>query len=457
MNRVEGGLHPFSKGGLFRRLIFPLMSLILLTVFFSLYNAHQAEKRRHNDHLRSIAVSNAGLVHKLELPQTPRLAADLSATAGVSIILSGPRNELVSSNPMTESDRELVIKALERPNQTIEIAGSQAVAEVISTTPPQALIALRASPAQKIFEKSTLTPALLSGLFLALAAAFLISRGMVIPLGKLAKEVRDTPSSKTLVLPAPLLRRRDEIGILARELCQSREQLIDEQKRRQRAERLALLGQLTTSFAHEIKNPAASIIMHGQALEKDLGNGIGSLIQEEGEQIVSLVDQWLFVVKPEGTQRARRDLVEIVSHLLEKLKPLLEFHAVTVSSDFPKVLQFSCDARRIEQVFRNLISNSIQAMPSGGEIFLTLKEVGDDVTFSVRDHGKGFSEQALRHFGEAFYSEREGGLGLGLTLVNEVVRAHGGKVEARNEPNGGAMVFARFPHSQSEHPSHDEA
>lgn len=444
MKQSRNGRHSFSKGGIFRRLIVPLMLLILVTVFFSLSNANRAEKERHHDHLRSIVASNAGLVEKLDLPQSARLAGDLSATAGVTILFSGAQNELISSVPLSESEQELGWKALESPNEIVEFEGNLAVAELISTSPSKALIALRPGPAQPLFDRATLTPALLSGFFLALAAAFLISRGMVMPLGKLATEVRENPGNTALTLPSQLLERRDEIGILARELCHSREQLIGEQKKRERAERLALLGQLTTSFAHEIKNPAASIIMHGQALEKHQSNEIGSLIQEEGEQIVSLVDQWLFVAKPEGTQQTVNDLVGIISHLLKKLEPLLEFHAVTVSTDFPDQLPFSCDSRRMEQVFRNLISNSIQAMPDGGAILISLQEDEESLNFSVRDDGKGFSEQALSHFGEAFYSEREGGLGLGLTLVNEVIKAHGGEVVAQNHSDGGALVTGRI-------------
>ena len=445
METLEANQYPYSKGGLFRRLIFPLVILTLIAGVFFLYNAHQTEKERYRNRLKSIASSNAELFKRLSLPLNQRFSEDLSTTTGVNILLLSPESELASPITLNSSQQNLVQQALETPAQVIEQDGYQAVASFISKSPQKALIALEPIPNQSIFETSTLTPALVSSLILALGAAFLISRSVVTPLGKLVKAIRDTPGDNELSLPSSLLQQRNEIGILTRELVTSRQQLINEQQKRERAERLAMLGKLTTSLAHEIKNPAASIIMHGQALTKHHDNPVGSLIQEEGEQIASLVDQWLFVAKPEGTQHTTNDLVAILKHLLNKLQPLFEFHSVSTTTHFPDQLLLKCDAHRIELVFRNLISNSVHAMPEGGQITLTLSENDSDILFSILDEGSGFSDQALAHFGEAFYSEREGGLGLGLTLVKEVIKAHGGHVEAQNSNQGGAIVTGKIP------------
>lgn len=441
----------YSKGGLFRRLIFPLVILILIAGFLFLYNAHQNEKERHRSRLKSIASSNAQLFEKLSLPLTSRLCKDLSTTTGSTILLSDPQGGLISPITLSESQLQLAKQALANPEHVLDLDGQQAVAFSISSSPKKALIALEPTlesiPSWSQFKASSLAPPLVTGLLIALCAAFIISRSAVRPLGKIVKALQDSPSDTELDLPASLLGQRDEIGILTRELVSSRDQLIEEQQKRQRAERLAMLGQLTTSLAHEIKNPAASIIMHGQALEKHEGNATGTLIQEEGEQIVSLVDQWLFVAKPKSTQMSSNDLAAILRHLLKKLQPTLDFHAVTVHTDFPEKLVLQCDAHRMELVFRNLISNSIHAMPEGGQLTLTMADDGPDLVFSVLDQGKGFSPQALEHFGEAFYSEREGGMGLGLTLVTEVIRAHGGSIEARNITTGGALITGKLPKS----------
>lgn len=80
-------------------------------------------------------------------------------------------------------------------------------------------------------------------------------------------------------------------------------------------------------------------------------------------------------------------------------------------------------------------------MPGGGTVTLELTRCGaEGIRFTVSDEGTGFSRNALRHFGETFYSEREGGMGLGLALARGVIEAHGGSLSASNHPDGGALI-----------------
>ena len=434
-----------GKGGLFLRLIFPMVMLTLGAGLFSLISARQSEEARSRERIRSIARSNARLCDNLALPRSARLAGDLSTTAGVTVLFAGPAGELISAVPLSESQRELAWRALADPGSISEGEGEQAVAWELSAAPPEGLIVLQESPHAGFFDGKSLTPSLLAGLLLAFGAAFFISRSVVIPLRAIARETRETPNDRPLRLPPRLLKRRDEIGRLARELVDHRSRLLSEQEKRRRVERLALLGQITTSLAHEIKNPAASIILQGQQLEAGGEPSVGRLIREEAERIASLVDQWLFVAKPDGPQANAHDLSAQLRDLLEKMKPLMEFHRVTAVLMAPASLVLHCDAKRLEHVFRNLLDNAIQAMPRGGRIEVELEDHGDRVVFAIRDEGEGFSESALARFGEAFYSEREGGFGLGLTLVSGVLEAHHGEITAENLPGGGALVRGSLP------------
>lgn len=442
-NKESG--YRYSKGGLFRRLVFALVLLTLAAGLLSVYFARRHEMERERSRLVSVASSNVQLFERLSLPLSGRLANDLSSAAGVTIVFADHQGRLVSPAALDRAHTELVMQALDAPEQVIERNNHHAVALSIPGSPETRLVAMEPAPTWGFLDKSAVTPALLVNLLLAIGVAFIVSRSAVIPLGKMARAIRDTPSDRKLSLPASLLRQRDEIGILSRELESSRQQLIAEQGKRRQAERLAMLGQLTTSLAHEIKNPAAGIIMHSQALEKQEQNPAGPLIREEAEQIVSLVDQWLYVAKPSGTRRSMNSLADILDRLLEKLEPHLEYHSVTVEKNIPSPANLRCDAQRLELVFRNLITNSIHAMPEGGKITLMVSDSGHGIDFSVSDQGPGFSPGAISHFGEAFYSEREGGIGLGLTLVKEVVKSHGGRVEASNPPEGGALVSGWLP------------
>jgi signal transduction histidine kinase len=121
--------------------------------------------------------------------------------------------------------------------------------------------------------------------------------------------------------------------------------------------------------------------------------------------------------------------------------------AVRVELEDPDLV-LPLNARRMHQVFRNLLENALQHAP-GGSVALTarrMRAAGHDWwTFSVEDDGPGFEGEALSRAFEPFFTRREGGTGLGLSIVKRVVEEHGGTVEASNRPEGGARVVVRLP------------
>jgi signal transduction histidine kinase len=99
---------------------------------------------------------------------------------------------------------------------------------------------------------------------------------------------------------------------------------------------------------------------------------------------------------------------------------------------------------------RNVLLNACQAMPMGGEVGIHWDIAPSGLTqLRIRDQGSGLSQEARERFGEPFFSTKEGGLGLGLNLVTEVMRAHGGSVEAENHPSGAEITLC-FPAPGSE-------
>ncbi len=431
MGRILGGKWSRSHGGLFRRLVLPIVLVALVTAFVAFFQAGSVEKRRDHERLKSVVEANGRLMERLNLPMTDRMRENLSEIAGVVFLFCQDGKVIGDEEVMADI-------ALDKVGEVVEEGEHLVFATELKDE--RFLIGY-----QPVVRRAHFPPAVLIGVIVALGTAFFISRSVVLPLGKIAKEVREVSSGEALLLPQSVRERRDEIGVLARSLEENRDRLIDEQEKRQAAEKMAMLGRLTTSLAHEIKNPAASLIMHGQTLRKVEGNPVGRLIEEEGERITSLVEQWLFVAKPEGFDGGEYDLVALLSDLIGKLRPLCDFYQVSVVQSFPINLVVRCDWVRLEHVFRNLIQNGLQAMPDGGELKIFLREREDEIEFEVRDQGGGFSASALEKFGEAFYSEREGGMGLGLTLVKEVVEAHGGRVEAENAIGGGAVVRGVLP------------
>lgn len=195
-----------------------------------------------------------------------------------------------------------------------------------------------------------------------------------------------------------------------------------------RTQRLALLGQMATSLAHEIQNPVAAIQLHAQ-----LANN--KTILGEATTIESLVNQWMFLAKPEPPQKKPVALDALLTDAIAALTPMAD-HAKVHIAFTGGGATVEGDARRLGQAFRNLIVNAIQAMPTGGT--LTINSRDRVATFA--DTGAGFSATALARCPAMFYSEKEGGMGIGLAVVNEVVKAHGGRLALANQPSGGAVV-----------------
>jgi len=107
------------------------------------------------------------------------------------------------------------------------------------------------------------------------------------------------------------------------------------------------------------------------------------------------------------------------------------------------------DRPHMVQVFKNLVANAIQHSPRRGVVCVRLEDAEEDLQrFTVRDRGKGFAERSLERIFEPFYSERRGGVGLGLSIVQRFVIEQGGSVRAFNHSEGGAVVEVILPHGQ---------
>ena len=279
---------------------------------------------------------------------------------------------------------------------------------------------------------------------------FLLAHRIVRPLTALTRWLPNLKHDEEPAepIPASLSDRSDELGQLARSLQDTHQSLLREQNLRHQSERLATLGRIATSLAHEIRNPAAAIRMHADLIATQgtvTGAASLDLIREEVERITDLVNQWLFVARaapPERKPRQLGDMLEAVARRQQSALAHAGCHLIT-NHDGSAII--SCDKLRIEQVLRNLIVNASQAMPEGGEISARIKSDERRVELTIRDGGKGFSQEALDRFGEPFFSEREGGMGLGLTLAREVVQAHEGTISAGNSPRGGAVVTISLP------------
>ncbi len=429
-----------TKGGLFRRFVVPQIAITLVALTIGLVWAAMAKRIEERARMEKIAKENATLCQNMKLPRTHMLATRLSDITNFKVGFSDETGQLRTPAEWSPEELSAISEAKKRPSTAIGQNGYNAIVVPIDGTQETLCMISQHVPFLANAWQTALVP-LLGGAALAIASAFVIARSVVKPLETLSREAVQSRGEGEMLLSAELLDRGDEIGSLAQSLVLERKTMLSEQETRKRNEHLALLGKLTTSLAHEIKNPASAILMYAQQLEETPNKATGLIIHEETEHILSLVNQWLYVAKPEPTKWSMLNLDELVRKLQRKLQPVLEFRRIDLYIESRGDLMLQGDAKRLEQVFRNLIDNGIQAMPNGGSLGIHLsRETESQISFRIEDGGAGFSETALQNFGKEFYTEKEGGMGLGLTLVLAVIHAHNGKVHASNKKPHGAIV-----------------
>lgn len=222
-----------------------------------------------------------------------------------------------------------------------------------------------------------------------------------------------------------------------------------------RSERLAALGQLTAGLAHELKNPLAVLSALNQTiLEETAASEVDPfLLQEMGKEIGrmdALLGNLLDVGREGGGRRELLSPGAEIERLLTLLRPRLRNQKVQVQQhhfdDPPFVL---ADRAKLRQVFLNLLVNSLEAMPNGG--ILTIAGVqkwrGSQLYVGVRlsDTGPGIPEKHLELIFNPFFSSKQSGTGLGLSVVHEIMTQHGGEVLVQSRPGEGTAFTCWFP------------
>lgn len=386
----------------------------------------------------ALAQADADFVQRLNLPRSARLAEDLGQLLRMQIHFRTPQGTL---EPMLAEVEATPLKEL--PLGVVHELADQWQALVLKLDERHEMIFIRQTPdvTLSLWHPATRN-ALLAFWLLSAALGWVIARQVVRPVQQLTRGLGRFFASKNHV-PAEA-QRGDEIGELARALTQARDALIEERQKREQSERMALLGRVATGLAHEIKNPLASIQLHAQLM--DVGTmdaeSVQSLqhVQSEARVIEGLVNQWLYLTRPVPPKMLELDVSEVLTETIAALKAQAEHAGVQIKHSAFSRMPMHGDRARLQQVFRNIMLNGIQAMPRGGELEITQRSEKERVEIHFRDQGAGFTEKALAHGAELFFSEKEGGMGVGLNVVQEILTAHGGQMHLRNHPEGGAVV-----------------
>lgn len=242
-----------------------------------------------------------------------------------------------------------------------------------------------------------------------------------------------------------------EVGELSRSFVRLVEDLQRSQQTLVQASKLAALGEVTALMAHEVRTPLGILRSSAQMLRSEPqlsadGQELLGIIESETARLNRLVSSMLDSARSRAPQLKPTDMHALIAHAVALLAAQARDRGVTVTLDL-RASHFVCDAdaEQFTQVVLNLVMNALQILPRGGQVRVGTRSDEVQLRVEVADNGPGIAVDEREHLFEPFVFKREGGVGLGLAVVRQIVRAHGGEVAADASPTGGALFRVSLP------------
>lgn len=242
--------------------------------------------------------------------------------------------------------------------------------------------------------------------------------------------------------------------LLLRRMENANEEFRGMEARSQQDEKMALLGELVASIAHDLKNPLVAIGGYSRRLERlvvgDEARSYAQTINRESRRLEEILSGILTFSRKQMICYDSCPLPELINTLLVKEEQSLtqaNIHVeIKAEGELPVIIG---DTTRLSQLFTNLLQNATQAMLQGGKLTLRFKKVrlrGDvAVQIEVEDSGTGIPEEVIASIYKPFFTTRAEGTGLGLAICARIVEQHHGEIRARNSPRGGAIFRVILP------------
>lgn len=299
---------------------------------------------------------------------------------------------------------------------------------------------------------NTLSIMIIMLLLLGILISYWLSGHLAKPLLKLTQWVRNVPRF-TLQTP-PNVGGTIEVRELEKAFIEMLDELEQSRKQLVQASKLAVVGEMAAIMAHEVRTPLGILSTSAQWLqsEKTLspeGQEMTQFILEESARLRKLVTTLLECARPRAPQMQPYNIHHLISRTIDLLATQTHHKKIDIQQQFqatdPVIV---CDHELLTQVFLNLLLNAIQILPEKGIIRIQTVSFTSYFSIEIADNGQGIASADFVHLFDPFFTKREGGVGLGLTVTQQIITAHQGKITAKPSDWGGACFVLHLPIQQ---------
>ncbi len=224
----------------------------------------------------------------------------------------------------------------------------------------------------------------------------------------------------------------------------------------QQAEKLASMGRMVASIAHEIRNPlgiirsSAEFLIRRHKSEDAVQQSMLTAIYDESCRLGTTVNDFLDYARPRTPHKEDVHIPNLINKAIAFLEGELHRQNVTVHCSLSPSLSIQGDSDLFYRAFYNILSNAMQAINGQGDIYVYNELAANGHTIiTFRDTGPGFSPESMKKATEPFFTTKDSGTGLGLPIVQAIITSHNGKLSLANAPEGGALVTLDFPPASS--------
>jgi signal transduction histidine kinase len=225
----------------------------------------------------------------------------------------------------------------------------------------------------------------------------------------------------------------------------------------ERNKRLIAMGEMAAKLVHEIRNPLCSMELYATMLAGDLENTAHAELAKGISQGIQSLNHVLtnmhYFAIPQKPLLVQVDFEKVLGELIFMLRPLIESKRIRLSKKLNGQSRLWGDGELIKQVVMNLLLNAIEASPEEGRVELIMKElVEGGMALEIKDQGPGIPAELRERIFDPFFSRKEKGSGLGLSIAANIMQAHGGSITAKSQEGKGACLQLLFPPAEERDP-----